>query len=846
MKRLLFLVTLTVLVASKVSGVPAKSRMIEHEQPDGSIIKVKLCGDEYHHYYMTEEGAFVTLDADGYYKYTVLDTNNRLVAGTQRATNAGIEGFTQREVGLRHKEQNSLNRALRNPMQAPFRKSSMHRVNRKSSEVEDTKGLIILVNFKDESFVTPVETINDLMNKEGFTDSYGSIGSARDYFIAQSYGAFKPKFDIVGPVTLSKHMSYYGSNDDYGMDIRPDVMVSEACEIASDSGLVDMSDYDLDDDGWVDLVYIIYAGNAESSGAPISTIWPHAWYIYQGAGREVTIDGVKLDAYACSSELYDLSDNIYDGIGTFCHEYSHTLGLPDMYDIDGSGAMGMHYWSIMSSGNYCENGYVPLGYSAYERSYCGWLELNELDTPTSVSMPDLKDDKSAAYRVSSSNENQYIILETRNRRGWDKGLDAEGMMVTAIDFYQPDWDDNGPNDNPSRQRIKLIPADNKWNTSTTQGDLYPYNGNNELTSTSTPAMKVHNTLIEDKPITEITHTNGVIDFVFMGGSSLEVPTATSADIITNGFTAYWSPVAGATSYTLYVERVNEDAVQQQYMNETFDSFTANKDTDISTSLDDYTSTPGWSGVKVFCNSGEVKLGSSKASGSITTPELSITGNIVAQFDTKLYNDSENDGTIYIHFTNEDGNVSSYECSEVYLSSSSFSNLKCDYYNESGSFTVTIEGGNRIYIDNMIVKNTEAEIPDTEPSQVVESCMIEGITNTYCDVTEVINPITSGTYNYKVRAHNDMGYSGWSNVISVTFTGESSSLESHVANDTNIYAAHGNIYISNESTSKAYIYNMQGHLEAVVNVDEGTTCYAPSSSGLYLVRCGDRVAKVMVK
>ena len=842
MKRVLLLTATALLFIGNAWGVPAKSQLIKHTQPDGSVIEVRLCGDEFHHYYMTQDGDYVTLDSDGYFKYTTLDAQNNPVASCERATLKGNKAVSQSGIAMRNQELRAQNKKLRSTTFANSQRTPMHKVAQKSGESTDTRGLIILVNFTDKSFVTPYETIYDMMNKEGFTDNYGSIGSARDYFIAQSYGAFRPMFDIVGPITLSRNMSYYGSNDRYGSDMRPHVMVSEACELASEMGLVDMSDYDLDNDGWVDLVYVIYAGNAESSGAPASTVWPHAWNIYQGANLEVTVDGVRLDAYACSSELYDLSADVYDGIGTFCHEYSHTLGLPDMYDIDNSGAMGMHYWSVMSAGNYCVEGYVPLGYSAYERTFCGWLELNELEEAAKVVMPDLKDDKTAAYRISSHNENQYIILETRNQRGWDIGLDAEGMMVTAIDYDRQVWDQNGPNDDPSRQRIKLIPADNKWNTNSTHGDLYPYNGNDKLTSTSTPAMKVYNTLIEDKPITDITYEDGIITFSFKGGSNVATPVATSAGNVTaSGFTAYWSPVADATSYTLYVERVDESA-GGLYFEENFDLFTANKDADISSNIDLFTHEPGWSSTKLFCNDGEAKMGSSKAAGYITTPVLEGTGNITIQFDAKLYKAGVNDGTIYVYITDNNYKETGFNFKESDLSADRFTTLTTTIACDCEYFTFTIEGDNRIYIDNLIVKNEGA---GPGGAQEVESCIIDGITNTYYNVDKVVNPITTGTYRYKVRAVKGNETSGWSNVITVAATDETS-VKDCTADEASIYAANGVIFIQATTGEKAYIYNLQGHIVAVVDTHEGATSHRPAMSGLYLVRCGNNTTKVVIE
>ena len=496
-------------------AVPANPNPYIVTQPDGTTIRVRLCGDEYYHYYTTVDGTPVTLCEDGFYRYTIIDAQNNLVAS------AGIVGKAntpvlpdKKSVMKRHKELYKVNKANKvvdlPRKQAPMR-SAVKNARSKGGVV---KGIIVLAEFQDQKFTFSQKAINDKMNKVGYTDEYGSIGSARDYFIAQSYGQFQPEFDVVGPVTLSQNMAYYGANYDGGNDIRPHEMVAEACQLASQQGLVDMSDYDRDGDGWVDLVYVIYAGYPESSGAPGETIWPHAWYVYSGGGLMVTIDGVMLNAYACSAELNGNSGSNLDGIGTFCHEYSHTLGLPDFYDIDYSGAMGMSWWSIMAQGSYGVNGYVPIGYNAYEREFCGWLEFDELTDNSSITMPELTTDKTAAYKITSTNANQYITIETRCKKGWDVSLPSEGMMVIAVDYNQEAWDRNGPNDDPNRQRFKLIPADDDWSESNLFGDLYPYGGNTTLSSSSSPKLRVHNTTINGKSITGIAYNNGVTTFDF--------------------------------------------------------------------------------------------------------------------------------------------------------------------------------------------------------------------------------------------------------------------------------------------------------------------------------------------
>lgn len=867
-KKVLLSVVLLTLAILQGAAKPATPKPITYTQPDGSTITVRLCGDEFHHYYVTESGEYITKCDDGYFRYTTLDSQKKPIAGTIKVGEALPYDLTaiQKDVAKSLKNIHSERRQLK-MQSAQNRQAPMRRAAEKAKSADsEVRGLVLLVNFADKSFKTSQTTIDDMMNKEGYTDTYGSIGSARDYFIAQSYGQFKPTFDVVGPVTLKRNMSYYGSNDSSGSDKYPDVMVSEACEIASEEGLVDMSDYDLDGDGWVDLIYVIYAGYAESSGAADNTVWPHAWYIYHGAGRQVSVDGVYLDAYACSSELNGTSGSKPDGIGTFVHEYSHTLGLPDFYDIDYSGGLGMDYWSVMDSGCYGEDGYVPINYNALERASCGWITLNELTESASITMPTLNSDKNAAYRISSTNSDQYITLETRKNEGWDKSLEAEGMMVTAIDYNQSVWDDNAPNDDPYRQRVKLIPADNEWDEYTLYGDLYPYGGNNTLTSSSTPAMKVYNTTINDKPITNIAYSNGVTTFDFMGGkvSTIDAPVATSpGEVCRDKFTAYWSPVEDATSYTLYVERcetTTDPEVAPIPLEENFDNFTANNSTDISNSLDNYTTTAGWSGTKVFCNNGEVKLGSSNYAGSLTTPEFDAADNFVLSFDVRSYNSAAESGTLTITVENDNGiSVCEIPMSDLPYEYMTSVSITCN--SGTTETELTFDCTKRLILDNVKVSNdtsssqSQADIVvnaksktgnETQKAQIVtESCTIEGITDTYYTVTKVLNEVNPGTYRYKVKAVKEGEDGPWSNVIEFTID-TNTSAKSTTLNTANIYSANGTIYITNAQDATIGIYNMQGSVVAQPVTNCGNVTYKPTTTGLYIVRCGNKATKVLVR
>lgn len=471
---------------SPLFAVPAKPVLVRVAQPDGTVVTVKTVGDEFYHYKSTSDGIPVVRGEDGFYRYAELSATGLVVAGNVIARDSSMRSVSDKAylTSLSEKKISQKLFSRRNLRKQQLQNNITRRVTQATAG-DDVHGLVLLVQFSDKKFssVGTQQAFDEMMNKEGY-DYMGAIGSARDYFISQSGGLFQPTFDVVGPITLDNTMAYYGANDYSGQDVRPDEMVIDACKKSEST--VDFTIYDRDNDGFVDLVYVIYAGYGESSdidGSLENAIWPHAWYIYQGAQKRVSVDGKYLDAYACSAELLGNSGTTRDGIGTFCHEYSHTLGLPDFYDTSGvTSNYGMGTWSLMDYGCYngpdsdgdgYSDGSVPVGYTAYEREFCGWITIEELTAPSSVTLENLADSKKA-YKIVSSDKDQYFTLENRQQTGWDRYMASAGLMIVKVDYDQSVWDYNTVNNESSRQRMTIMPADNKYSEYNEDGDLYPY------------------------------------------------------------------------------------------------------------------------------------------------------------------------------------------------------------------------------------------------------------------------------------------------------------------------------------------------------------------------------------
>ena len=514
--------TLVMLFLLAVTGfaVPAKpglKRLLT--LTDGATVNAILVGDEFGHFWKGADGKAYQLEA-----------------GTDTYQEVNAQTVTKRAQQKRAKANQRRTKRL-----AP------RKIGTVGSITGDKKGIIILVNFAKKSFTATQSDFNKLANQVNY-NSGNYKGSMYDYFYAQSEGQFRLTFDVVGPYEVSGTYQYYGANDDDGNDKHPAEMVIEALKKADAD--VNFADYDWDGDGEVEQVYVVYAGKGEADGGSEDTIWPHEYDLYSanyygdGDGPQ-TLDGVTINTYACGGEQNGTTGETA-GIGTMCHEFSHCLGYPDFYDTDYSGGQGMFEWDLMDSGSYNDDGYQPAGYTSYERWVAGWKTPITLEyTQTISNMAALQNGGDSYIIYNKGNNNEYYLLENRQKTGWDASLPGEGLLILHVDYDATVWNNNQPNDDTSHQRMTWIPADNEYQYTTYQGtkyyteagaanDPFPYGNVNAFGKTTTPAAKLYNknsdnTYYLDSSVENITqNSDGTVSFNFVGISNVATPTFSPA------------------------------------------------------------------------------------------------------------------------------------------------------------------------------------------------------------------------------------------------------------------------------------------------------------------------------
>ncbi len=541
MKKTLFL-SLCFAAALTASAIPAKKGL---KKPilldDGTTVLAELRGDEFRSYWQTEDGKC-------YAKNVATGTFSEIDAAALKPSTKLLQ----------------LQAATLNDKSIKLRRSVKKRLGVSSDGYYgERRGVIILAQFKDMKFNKShtAAYYQNLANQEGFTSNYGHVGSVRDYFIDQSNGQFVLDFDVYGPVTLPNNYAYYGAHTGEDNDAHPGTMVAQACKLAAEEFGIDFTPYDWDGDGTVDHVFVIYAGQGEADGGDDDTIWPHQHYLsYSDYGSSISIGGVGINKYACGNEMatsiiYNAATGKYrttvlpNGIGTICHEFSHCLGFPDMYDTNYKN-YGMGNWDLLDHGSYNgknSKGYQPPCFTGYERVTAGWIDPIVLSKPTTVKGMKPSSQYGSVFIVyNDENKDEYYLLENRQQDGiWDSALPGSGLMITHVDYDSLLWSRNCVNtevnysdtygeayakyDN-DHQRCTIFHADN-----TTYGeatDLYPSNGNNALTNLSTPAAIVYTTSgFMNKDITNIVQNeDGTIDFDFMGGSASNVITGIAGTV----------------------------------------------------------------------------------------------------------------------------------------------------------------------------------------------------------------------------------------------------------------------------------------------------------------------------
>lgn len=475
-------------------------------QSKGPEITLKVFGDEHYARYESMDGYSAVYDEElGVFCYARLSTGSFCSTGTplSQPVPAGLVRYLQESqktiaarAGARKLRRTAMAGGQREAEVVRTMGPNQGLLEGRSLSLGAVKGLTILVNFQDVTSTVSHADVDEMLNGVNYTRN-GNICSAREYFDRMSSGKLKYTNVVVGPYTLSRNREFYVNN----------LLVEEALQLAVADGL-DLKQFDSRNDGIVDALNILYAGQTQYRGE----LWPHNWHI------DLHFGAVKTDLYLLTSLGRTPADLT---IGTFCHENGHLLcRFPDMYDYgerdgDSIKSAGIGSYCLMGSGNHNDNGRSPSPVCAYLRDLAGWCD-HEIDLNTGGAHEARNGDYNTVMKYRTSKSNEYFLIENRSRMGLDRGLPASGLAIYHCDILGSNELQQGTA--AKHYQCALIQADGRRdleldaNNPGDDGDLYGAIEGIALSAASSPNSREWDGRDSELVISDITAPDKTIMF----------------------------------------------------------------------------------------------------------------------------------------------------------------------------------------------------------------------------------------------------------------------------------------------------------------------------------------------
>lgn len=560
-KLLLFFALLAVSVS--VKAAKAQSGTVTVKQSDGSLIRVILHGDEHFSYSTTDDGVLLVQEGNSYYIAKVKQdgtlASTAILAHDSQTRNAEeVLAIEKQDKSRFYAYMDSMAERFLSTRAVPAANPPLF------PHTGSPKAIVILVEFQDVPFTltNPRKSFYQYLNGEGKPVNYGhnedrNHGSVKQYFTDMSFGTYTPQFDVYGPVKLSQPLKHYGGDVGGVKDVNVRDMVTEACTLMDDS--LDFSRYDSNHDGYADLVYLIYSGYSQSiNGNSTDCIWPKVFSV-----PERIYDGVKVARAGLNNELIGFPGAFkksplqrINGIGLFCHEFSHCMGLPDFYPTYAPAQgdnQGMEDWSLMDGGEYVNNGYTPTAYTAWEREAFDWMSVETLSETTNAINIQPIDKGGKAYRIVNDNDasgNEYFMMENIQQTGWNEKQRGHGLLIYHVNYdsYLFSLTANAVNNIKGKPRMTVVPADGLLNSSyveTNRDKLFaqykgdPFPGTSGIhtfnDAMNLPNIKPYHGSKWDKSLTGITEDThlGLVTFNFIKGTPTAIDMPTTGNDVEN-------------------------------------------------------------------------------------------------------------------------------------------------------------------------------------------------------------------------------------------------------------------------------------------------------------------------
>jgi len=471
---------------SIVHANQANPNPIFEKQPDGTVIEIRIKGDEHFHWSEDKNGYTILLH-QGWYKYAMKNNNGRLTASEHV-----VGHINPKMLGLQKRIKPS----------AAVQAESSKKINDENTSqrvlpVGTVRNLVVLLRFANHATRSlPSDAQMDvLFNTIGGEPILAPTGSLKDLYLENSYGQFTLESDVQNWISLSQTESYY-ANGQSGDQTLWEGLREALFDLDT---RVNFNDYDADGDGYIDAITFIHSGFGaewggigEDGAAPDDRIWSHRWALQ--SSEWTSEEGVKVNDYHISPGLWYRSGSNIGRIGVIAHETGHFFGLPDLYDTNGGGAGIGSYGLMANSWDFDGTQYCPPHLSPWSKTQLGWYTpqvINASGEYTLAQTEQVTATNPQIYKITQGFPNdEYLLIENRQNFGFDCTLPQGGLAIWHIDDragYNTEgypgqfrWPKNG-----NHYRVALLQADGNYdlewgNNRGDGGDVYHSGGNDVI------------------------------------------------------------------------------------------------------------------------------------------------------------------------------------------------------------------------------------------------------------------------------------------------------------------------------------------------------------------------------
>jgi immune inhibitor A len=308
---------------------------------------------------------------------------------------------------------------------------------------------VVLAGFTDQPVTYPGSDF-----EHALFDTLGTTatGSVFDYYQWVSGQRIRVIGKVVATVTLPHEKAYYG-NGSWGLSATstPNNTAGAIRDaIVAADPQVDWGPFDMDHDGFVDMLWVIHSGLPGEATQARDNLWSitsrlTAW---SGTGAYSTNDPIpgvpfshiRIDRFSILPELSAFRPGQRSEIGVFCHEFGHALGLPDLYDTSTrgvSGNVGLGDWSLMATGGYGSDGSgpeYPAHLGAWPMLFLGWTTKVRPTLDSLITMGPIENGHPIIELWFQGESNsEHFLIENRRRLSFDRNLRGEGLLLYHVD-----------------------------------------------------------------------------------------------------------------------------------------------------------------------------------------------------------------------------------------------------------------------------------------------------------------------------------------------------------------------------------------------------------------------------